>query len=111
MRLLRAALGPNSVYLPKLACAVTFALMVNTQTLVVPEQAFVQLTNVLPAGGVAVNVTTVPALNFAEQDATAVDSRYVASDRSSVGASDRQRELGRSAASSATATRGGGGGT
>jgi hypothetical protein len=39
--------------------------MVTLQVFAVPEHAPPQLTNVLPAGGVAVMVTTVPELNFA----------------------------------------------
>ena len=41
--------------------------MVTAQVGAVPEQAPPQLANVLPAGGVAVKVTTVPSMNFAEQ--------------------------------------------
>src|SRR5215831_2930651 len=54
-------------YLLKLACAVTLLLIVRVQVFAVPEQALLQPRNVFPSGGVAVRVTTVPALYFAEQ--------------------------------------------
>ena len=54
-------------YLLKFACTERFATIVTEQVNAVPEHDPVQFTNVLPAGGVAVRVTTVPELNFAEQ--------------------------------------------
>jgi len=49
------------------ACTEVSFAMFTTHVGAVPEQAPDQLTNCLPAGGVAVSVTAVPSVNFAEQ--------------------------------------------
>ena len=47
-------------YLLKIACTEVFCPMVKVQVGDVPEQAPLQLTKSLPAGGVAVRVTVAP---------------------------------------------------
>ncbi len=59
--LTRSRLAEVSNYLLKLALTERLAFTVTMQVGVVPVQAPDQLANVLPAGGVAVNVTAVPA--------------------------------------------------
>ena len=54
-------------YLLKLACTDVLVLTLTMQVGVVPEQLPPQPRKVLPAGGVAVKVTTLPDTNFAEQ--------------------------------------------
>ena len=56
-----------SGYLPNTACTEVSFVTVTLQVKAVPLQAPDQFTNALPAGGVAVSVTTVPSVNFAEQ--------------------------------------------
>src|SRR5689334_12433890 len=58
---------PMRNYLLNTACTEVSLLMVSEQTGDVPLQPPLQLTNVLPSGGMAVSVTTVPSVNFAEQ--------------------------------------------
>ena len=59
------ALRFGACYLLKFAFADKLALTVTVQVLTVPVQAPDQLAKVLPAGGVAVNVTAVPEAKFA----------------------------------------------
>src|ERR1041384_5624419 len=54
-------------YLLKTACTDVLVVIVTLQVGEVPEQAPVQFTNCLPSGGMAVSVTVVPEVNFAEQ--------------------------------------------
>jgi len=58
---------PQISYLLKFACAERLPFRVRVQVFAVPEHALLQPVNVFPSGGVAVSVTTVPALYFAEQ--------------------------------------------
>ena len=54
-------------YLLNTAWTEVLPVTVKVQVGDVPEQAPTHFTNVLPAGGVAVKVTTAPSVNFAEQ--------------------------------------------
>src|SRR5947209_17658823 len=57
----------STTYLPNTASTdVSFAI-VTLKVGAVPEHPPLQFTKLLPAGGTAVSVTTVPSVNFAEQ--------------------------------------------